>query len=89
MIDYIPKSIKGVPIKIIKDNDDCMEVIIECPYCHSHVKYGETMSISGFMGCPNCNFVKGGLVDRVMYLQENDYEEYLKGDFYRNGKDKD
>lgn len=81
----ILSSLTQPPLKVIKDNEDDMEVIVECPYCHSHVKYGETLMISGFIGCPHCYFKEHGLLNTVMTLRNSNYEKYKKGDFYKKG----
>lgn len=78
-------SLTQPPVKVIKDNEDDMEVIIECPYCHNHVKVGETYMNSGYVGCDNCYWGENGLMKTVMHLKENNYAEYLKGDFYKKG----
>ena len=47
---------------------------------------GETVMISGFVGCDNCYWdSEDGLMVTVLRLQENDYAAYAKGDFYRDG----
>lgn len=71
---------------ILQEKEDEMETIVECPYCHQPTKFGDTVMISGFVGCNNCYWTpKVGLKDVVMNLKENNYEEYIKGDFYKDG----
>ena len=71
--------------EIIEENEDEMQTVIKCPYCWSLTTVGNTRMISGFVGCDNCYFVKGGLLETVLYLREHDYHEYCNGDFYRRG----
>ena len=72
--------------EIIQESEDEMETIIRCPYCGKPTTIGDTLMISGFVGCPNCYWDnKDGLMITVLKLQEENYEEYVKGDFYRNG----
>lgn len=73
--------------EIIKEDlEDDMKTIIKCPYCGKQTTVGETIMISGFVGCPNCYWDKEhGLLDTVMNLKEHAYQEYASGDFYRRG----
>ena len=71
--------------EIIEDNEDEMKAVILCPYCKQRTEVGETMMISGFVGCPNCYWVEGGLLNTVLYLRQNNYEAYRSGELYRNG----
>ena len=71
--------------EVIKEMPDMMETVIRCPYCGSKTTVGQTLMISGFVGCPNCYWGEDGLMATVMNLRENNYDEYTKGDFYRNG----
>ncbi|QUN13564.1 hypothetical protein KEC48_03295 [Clostridium sp. C1] len=72
-------------LNIIEDNEDEMKIIVECPYCHEHVQYGETIMISGFVGCSHCYWGENGLMETVMKMKEENYDEYVKGDFYKRG----
>ena len=54
-------SLTQPPIPIIKDAENEMDVVIECPYCGHRTKVGDTLMISGFVGCDHCYFVPGGL----------------------------
>lgn len=67
------------------DSDDPMKWLIKCPYCGHITEIGDTYMISGYVGCDHCYFVPYGLRDTVMNLRENDYDEYVKGDFYKKG----
>ena len=72
-------------IEVIEENEDEMKVKVKCPYCGKPTTFGELIMISGFYGCPNCYFVHGGLQDVVQHLKKNDYQSYVKGDFYSKG----
>ena len=68
------------------DEEDDMYTLIRCPYCGKATTVGDTVMISGFVGCNNCYWDdKDGLMATVLRLWETDYEAYAKGDFYRDG----
>lgn len=72
--------------EIIKLNEeDEMQTVIKCPYCGAITTVGETVMISGFVGCNHCYWDEDGLLNTVMNLRENAYEEYLSGEFYKKG----
>lgn len=71
--------------EIIEDNEDEMLIQVKCPYCGHPTTIGELIGISGYHGCPHCYFVPGGLRQITMYLQQNDYPAYVRGDFYPKG----
>lgn len=73
------------PVPVIELHEDEMQCVIECPYCHERTTIGETIMNSGFIGCPNCFFVPGGLRETVEWYRENDYEKYNNGNFYERG----
>lgn len=75
-------SLSQPPVKNIKENDDEMEVILECPYCHKHHKYGEMSMVSGYVGCSSCI---DDLSHTVLTLREHDYETYRSGKWYDQG----
>ena len=57
-----------------------------CPYCGKPTTVGDTVMISGFVGCNNCYWDKAdGLLATVLRIRETDYAAYAKGDFYREG----
>ena len=89
MISYDRKlvflSLTQPPIPIIKDAENEMDVVIECPYCGHRTKVGDTLMISGFVGCDHCYFVSGGLQETVMYVKKNDKSNYIGGKFYDEG----
>lgn len=82
---YTALSITGKPIPILEVKEDYMQCIIECPYCGQRTTVGDTIMCSGFVGCPNCYFVPGGLLETVEWYRENNYDEYTLGDFYKKG----
>ena len=73
--------------EIIKlDEDDDMNTVIICPYCGKPTTVGDTVMISGFVGCDNCYWgKKDSLLATVLKIRETDYAAYAKGDFYREG----
>ena len=73
--------------EIIKlDEDDDMNTVIICPYCGKPTTVGDTVMISGFVGCDNCYWDEAdGLLATVLKIRETDYAAYAKGDFYREG----
>ena len=69
----------------LNENDD-MNTLIICPYCGKPTTVGDTVMISGFVGCNNCYWDKAdGLLATVLRIRETDYAAYAKGDFYREG----
>lgn len=82
---WLSLSVSEANPEIIEDNEDEMEVVVRCPYCGEKTKVGDTIMISGFVGCPNCYWVPGGLRETVEYLRKNRYEEYVSGEFYKKG----
>ena len=78
-------SLTQPPIPIIKDAENEMDVVIECPYCGHITKVGDTFMISGFVGCDHCYFAPGGLQETVMYVKKNDKSNYISGKFYDEG----
>lgn len=82
---HIALSVTQPPMPIIKDDPNEMEVIVKCPYCGHKTKVGLTYMISGFVGCENCYFEEGGLLDTTWYLKRYDYASYTDGDFYKEG----
>ena len=47
--------------EVLIDNEDEMEVIVKCPYCGKPTKVGDTLMISGYVGCPACYWGEYGL----------------------------
>ena len=82
---YYYLSISQPPVEIVHDDPDDMQIVIRCPYCGHKTTVGDTVMISGFIGCPHCYWEAGGLLNTVMWIREHDYEEYKKGDFYKAG----
>lgn len=80
---YANLSIMEPPIELESYHPDTLECTLKCPYCGEITKIGATRMISGYVGCDNCYFQD--LQPRVLRLQETDYQEYMKGTFYRNG----
>lgn len=78
-------SLSQPPVEIVKDADDPMDVLIKCPYCGTLTKVGNTLMISGFVGCDHCYFVPGGLLETTLFVREHDYENYREGRFYKYG----
>ena len=87
MKQYINLSISNPDcrMEIIEDNTDEMKIRVLCPYCGQETTVGQTMMISGFVGCPNCYEGSDGLMKTVMRIKEKEYGNYLSGNFYRNG----
>jgi len=82
--EYMQGSIFGKPLKVNKDNEDDMKVIVECPNCGQPTEYGFIRMCSGFIGCDNkledgreCYFED--LLPRVLKMQEYNHEAYTKG----------
>ena len=73
------------PVEIVKDADDPMDVLIKCPYCGTLTTVGNTLMISGFVGCDHCYFVPGGLLETTLFVREHEYENYREGRFYKYG----
>lgn len=71
--------------EIIEEKEDEMQTIIKCPYCGAVTTVGNTIMISGFVGCNNCYWGEDGLMKTVLNLKKNSYEEYASGEFYRKG----
>ena len=71
--------------EVIEEKEDGMQTVIKCPYCGAITTVGETMMISGFVGCNNCYWGENGLLETVINLRENDYDQYVSGEFYRKG----
>ena len=71
--------------EVIEEKDDEMETIIKCPYCGSITTVGRKLMISGFVGCDRCYWGEDGLMKTVFNLRENNYDEYIRGEFYRKG----
>ena len=71
--------------EIIEENEDEMQTVIKCPYCGAITTVGQTVMISGFVGCDNCYWGENGLMKTVLHLRENNYAEYVSGGFYRKG----
>jgi len=82
---WLSLTVPEANAEIIEDNEDPMKVVIKCPYCGERTEVGETIMISGFVGCPNCYWVEGGLRETVENLRKNNYEAYRSGDFYKEG----
>lgn len=74
------------PVELLAVDDlDPMQWQIKCPYCGKKTTIGDTYMISGYVGCKHCYFVPGGLLETVEDLRKNNYEEYVKGNFYKEG----
>ena len=71
--------------EIIEENEDEMQTVIKCPYCGAITTVGQTVMISGFVGCDNCYWGENVLMKTVLHLRENNYAEYVSGGFYRKG----
>lgn len=82
---YAALSITGKPIPTLEFHEDYMQCVIECPYCGQRATVCETIMYSGYVGCPNCYFVPGGLLETVEWYRENDREKYTNGNFYKKG----
>lgn len=85
---YIQTSLScpDAGLEVIEEKDDAMKTRVLCPFCGKETTVGETIMISGFVGCPACYWVKyDGLHDTVERLREKSYGDYLAGNFYRNG----
>lgn len=78
-------SLSQPPVEIVKDADDPMDVLIKCPYCGTLTKVGNTIMISGFVGCDHCYFAPGGLLETTLFVREHEYENYREGRFYKDG----
>jgi hypothetical protein len=78
-------SLSQPPVLVVKDADDPMDVLIKCPYCGTLTKVGNTIMISGFVGCDYCYFVPGGLLETTLFVREHEYENYREGKFYKDG----
>lgn len=78
-------SLSQPPVEIVKDADDPMDVLIKCPYCGTLTTVGNTLMISGFVGCNRCYFVPGGLLETTLFVREHEYENYREGKFYKDG----
>lgn len=79
-------SICEEPVELLAVDDlDPMQWQIKCPYCGSRTTIGDAYMISGYVGCNHCYFVPGGLLETVEDLRKNNYEEYVKGNFYKEG----
>ena len=78
-------SLSQPPVEIVKDADDPMDVLIKCPYCGTLTTVGNTLMISGFVGCDRCYFVPGGLLETTLFVREHEYENYREGKFYKDG----
>lgn len=72
-------------IEVIQEKPNYLDTIIKCPYCGHITTVGDTIMNSGYIGCPSCYWVRGGLCDTVNDLKDNHYEEYLSGEFYDRG----
>lgn len=66
---FIYASLTQPPLRVIEDNEDDMKAIVECPYCHRHVPYGETVMISGMVGYDHCYWDEGGLMETTLWLK--------------------
>lgn len=82
---HVRISITQDPIPIVEDNPDEMKVVIRCPYCGRKSTYGETVMISGFVGCNHCYWDAGGMLNTVLWLLEYDYDAYIDRSFYKEG----
>lgn len=82
---YAALSITGKLIPILEFHEDYMQCVIECPYCGQRITVDDTIMCSGFVGCPNCYFIPGGLLETVEWYRENNYDEYTLGNFYKMG----
>lgn len=82
---FIFASLTQPPLRVLKDDPDEMKAIVECPYCHEPTLYGDTVMISGFVGCNHCYFVPGGLLETTLFVREHEYENYREGKFYKDG----
>lgn len=87
MKKYIQMSLScpDAAAEIIEEKDDQMQTRILCPFCGQETTVGETIMISGFVGCPNCYEGPDGLRKTVMRTREKSYGDYLSGNFYRKG----
>lgn len=82
---YAKISLTQPAVPVVELHEDDMQCIIECPYCHQMTTVGESLMISGYVGCPNCYFVPGGLLETTLWYKENDNESYRTGEFYKKG----
>ena len=63
---YIQTSLScpDAGLEVIEEKDDAMKTRVLCPYCGKETTVGETIMISGFVGCPACYWdEKDGLRD--------------------------
>lgn len=85
---YIQTSLScpDAGLEVIEEKDDAMQTRVLCPFCGKETTVGETIMISGFVGCPACYWdEKDGLRVTVERVKEKCYGDYLAGNFYRNG----
>ena len=73
--------------EVLVDNEDEMEVIVKCPYCGRPTKVGDTLMISGYVGCPACYWGEGGLMNTVLRLRDEDYGSYVNGEWYKKHRE--
>ena len=73
--------------EVLVDNEDEMEVIVKCPYCGRPTKVGDTLMISGYVGCPACYWGDDGLASTVMRLRDEDYGSYVNGEWYKKHRE--
>ena len=71
--------------EIIEEKEDQMQTVIKCPYCGEITTVGQTVMISGFVGCDKCYWGENGLMKTVLNIRENDHDQYASGEFYRKG----
>ena len=92
-LDNVILNTSGDRAKILEDNQDLMEVIISCPNCGQPTRYGDTLMISGYVGCTN-EFLGGvcywdDLMPRVLTAKESSNDRlrqaYIDGKLYAVG----
>lgn len=78
----IVNSFTRPPLKIIEDNlDNAWEIIVECPRCGGHAKYGELRMSSGYQGCDECY---EEMAEIIYNTKKYNHQQYLD---WENEKD--
>lgn len=82
----------GDAARIIANNKDEMEIIIECPNCGQPVKYGRVRMISGYIGCDqkikgtNITCYWDDLMPRVVKAKYDSDKDYGTNRMYRKNR---
>lgn len=83
---YLPSSIFGKKMKVVKSEEDDMECIVKCLNCGKEAKYGEMRMVSGYVGCNNIiidnTICFDDLCNRVLLAKKSQSSSYGTDDLY-------